>query len=241
MDRLNRDRRIHPRAGLCAWTAYGFCVRFRAPQSPQSAIRPKDPMETLARFIDWPIQPAPFWKVAEPSQANQRLAPIRISNDAVVVIETSGALNSRRAGAKPNAKRSFSKQRVRARRGALGHGQSILIVDDVADVTEMIALFLKHAGFAVTTANSAEDALRITAGSHFDLVISDIGMPEMNGYELAESLRRNDDYNGVPLIAVTGYTEYDDRGRSLRAGFNAHLTKPINPSHLLEIISELLD
>jgi two-component system, chemotaxis family, CheB/CheR fusion protein len=93
----------------------------------------------------------------------------------------------------------------------------------------------------VMTANSAANALRLTADTHFDLIISDIGMPEMNGYELAESLRNRDDYSHTPLIAVTGYTEYDDRGRSLRAGFNAHLTKPINPSQLLEIISKLLN
>jgi len=196
-------------------------------------------METLARCIGWPIQPAPFWKVAEPSQANKPLNTIGISNDTGVAIKRV-ALAAGRAFAKPNAKRSFSRQSARATRGARGHGQSILIVDDVADVTEMIALFLKHAGFDVTTANSAEDALHITAVSHFDLIISDIGMPQINGYELAESLRNRGDYSDTPLIAVTGYTEYDDRGRSVRAGFNAHLTKPINPSQLLEIISELL-
>ena len=124
--------------------------------------------------------------------------------------------------------------------GARARGKSILIVDDVVDVTEMIGLFLKHAGFDVTTANSADRALRLTADTHFDLIISDIGMPEMNGYELAQSLRTRTDYVETPLIAVTGYTEYDDRGRSLEAGFNAHLTKPINPSQLLEIVSELL-
>ena len=197
-------------------------------------------MEALARRIVWPIQPAPFWKMAEPSQANKPLETIGISNDAGVAIKTLVALNPG-AFAKPNAKRSFSKQPARSRRGARAHGQSILIVDDVADVTEMIGLFLKHAGFDVTTANSAEDALHITAQSHFDLIISDIGMPQMNGYELAESLRNRGDYSDTPLIAVTGYTEYDDRGRSLRAGFDAHLTKPINPSQLLEIISKLLD
>ena len=197
-------------------------------------------MEALARRIVWPIQPAPFWKMAEPSQANKSLDTIGISDDAGVAIRMLGAPNSG-AFAKPNAKRSFSKQTVRSRRGAPGHGQSILIVDDVADVTEMIALFLKHAGFEVTTANSADSALRLTADTHFDLIISDIGMPEMNGYELAESLRNRDDYSTTPLIAVTGYTEYDDLGRSLRAGFNAHLTKPINPSQLLEIVSKLLD
>ncbi|HEX7723572.1 MAG TPA: response regulator [Pyrinomonadaceae bacterium] len=178
--------------------------------------------------------------MAEPSQANKPLDTIGISNDAGIAIKTLDALNPG-AFAKPNAKRSFSKQPVRARRGARAHGQSILIVDDVADVTEMIGLFLKHAGFEVTTANSAASALRLTADTHFDLIISDIGMPEMNGYELAQSLRNRDDYSNTPLIAVTGYTEYDDRGRSLRAGFDAHLTKPINPSQLLEIINKLLD
>ena len=197
-------------------------------------------MEAFARRIVWPIQPAPFWKLAELSQASKPLDAIEISNDAGVAIKTLVALNPG-AFAKPNAKRSFSKQPMRSRRGARAHGQSILIVDDVADVTEMIALFLKHAGFEVTTANSAGSALRLTADSHFDLIISDIGMPEMNGYELAESLRNRDEYSHTPLIAVTGYTEYDDRGRSLRAGFNAHLTKPINPSRLLEIVSEVLD
>ena len=116
----------------------------------------------------------------------------------------------------------------------------ILVVDDVADVTEMIALFLKHAGFEVATANSAATALMITSQDQFDLIISDIGMPEMNGYDLAESLRKSDAYQATPMIAVTGYTEYDDRGRSFEAGFNAHLTKPINPSRLLSLIGDLL-
>ena len=104
----------------------------------------------------------------------------------------------------------------------------------------MIALFLKHAGFDVMTANSAKNALQITSQSRFDLIISDIGMPEMNGYDLVQSLRSSDRYQMTPMIAVTGYTEYDDRGRSLEAGFNAHLTKPINPSRLLALIGDLL-
>lgn len=118
--------------------------------------------------------------------------------------------------------------------------QRVLVVDDVIDVTDMIALFLKHAGYEVATANSANNALQLAADQVFDLIISDIGMPEMNGYELAESLRGLNDYRTTPLIAVTGYTEYDDRGRSLRAGFDAHLTKPINPSQLLELVSRYL-
>lgn len=137
-------------------------------------------------------------------------------------------------------RKSAGKRSAPATRGAPAVWRRVLIVDDVADVTEMISLFLKHAGFDVTTANSAAKALQLAADRHFDLVISDIGMPEMNGYELAESLRAQPDYQTTPLIAVTGYTEYDDRGRSLKHGFDAHLTKPINPSQLLDLIDELL-
>ena len=118
---------------------------------------------------------------------------------------------------------------------------SVLVVDDVPDVTEMIGLFLKHAGYEVATADSAPAALRLANERAFDVIISDIGMPEMNGYELAESLRRRSEYQGIPIIAVTGYSEYDDRGRALRSGFNAHLTKPIDPSELLLLMNELLD
>jgi CheY-like chemotaxis protein len=117
----------------------------------------------------------------------------------------------------------------------------VLVVDDVPDVTEMIGLFLKHAGYEVATADSAPAALRLAYERAFDVIISDIGMPEMNGYELAESLRRRAEYQGIPIIAVTGYSEYDDRGRALRSGFNAHLTKPIDPSELLQLMNELLD
>jgi len=117
---------------------------------------------------------------------------------------------------------------------------SVLVVDDIPDVTEMIALFLKYAGYDVTTVASAEAALKVASQRKFDLVISDIGMPEMSGYELAEALRHLSDYREIPIIAVTGYSEYDDRKRALKSGFNAHLTKPIDPARLLDLINELL-
>ena len=104
----------------------------------------------------------------------------------------------------------------------------------------MIELLLKHAGYDVATADSAKAALQLARKKHFDLVISDIGMPEMNGYELATALRDLAAYNNTPLIAVTGYSEYDDRGRAVQAGFNVHLAKPIEPSQLLNLMSELL-
>lgn len=147
----------------------------------------------------------------------------------------SQSVAKKRPGSRLAKRPSSAKERSRDTR------QTVLVVDDVADVTDMLALFLKHAGYNVTTANSAGAALELAGTEHFDLVISDIGMPEMNGYELVESLRTQSQYEATPMIAVTGYTEYDDRGRSLRAGFNAHLTKPINPSQLLELIEGLLN
>jgi CheY-like chemotaxis protein len=134
-------------------------------------------------------------------------------------------------GPRKPAKRKQSSRRLKHR---------VLIVDDVPDVTEMIGLFLKHAGYEVATADSAPAALRLAHERAFDVIISDIGMPDMNGYELAESLRSCAEYQGIPIIAVTGYSEYDDRGRALQSGFNAHLTKPIDPSELLKLMNELL-
>jgi CheY-like chemotaxis protein len=119
--------------------------------------------------------------------------------------------------------------------------RSVLVVDDVPDVTEMIGLFLRHAGYDVATADSAIIALQMAQARAFDVVISDIGMPEMNGCELAACLRRRVEYQRIPLIAVTGFSEYDDRGLTLRAGFTAHLTKPIDPTELLHLIAKLLD
>ena len=64
-------------------------------------------------------------------------------------------------------------------------------------------------------------------------------MPEMNGYELAKALRSLPGYESVPMVAVTGYSMFDDRNRSLVAGFTEHLTKPIDPRAFLELIERL--
>jgi two-component system, chemotaxis family, CheB/CheR fusion protein len=144
------------------------------------------------------------------------------------------------ASKSPKTGRSPKRSTQPRRTSSLPQHPRVLVVDDVADVTEMIALFLKHAGYDVATAASANVALLLAGQQDFDLVISDIGMPEMNGYELVESLRTLSKYQAIPIIAVTGYSEYDDRERALRAGFSAHLTKPIDPSQLLSLITKLL-
>lgn len=150
------------------------------------------------------------------------------------------ALNANQAFGRGPTKATVPGKSRQRKASSRSFKRCVLVVDDVTDVTEMIGLFLKHAGYDVATADSASAALRLANERAFDVIISDIGMPEMNGYELAESLRRRAEYQGIPIIAVTGYSEYDDRGRALRSGFNAHLTKPINPSELLKLMNDLL-
>jgi|ERR1044071_522849 CheY-like chemotaxis protein len=116
-----------------------------------------------------------------------------------------------------------------------------LVVDDAPDVTEMIATLLQHAGYHAVMAFSAAEALEAARAEQFEVVVSDIGMPGMNGYDLAVALRALPEYKSVPLIAVTGFSMYDDRGRALESGFNAHMTKPINPMSLLDLIKSLRD
>jgi len=117
--------------------------------------------------------------------------------------------------------------------------RSVLVIDDVSDVTEMLSVLLTHAGYEVAAASSAPEALALARDRRFDMVISDIGMPDMNGYELAETLRLQPGYENVPMVAVTGFSMFDDRNRSLTAGFNAHVTKPIDPRSFLELIEQL--
>ena len=130
----------------------------------------------------------------------------------------------------PNAQKADHEERSR---------RSALVVDDVADVTEMLAVVLSHAGYNVVTAASAPAALKAARERQFDVIISDIGMPDMNGYQLAREVRQLPGYEAVPMVAVTGYSMFDDRERSTKAGFNAHMTKPIDPRALLDLIEQL--
>ena len=113
-----------------------------------------------------------------------------------------------------------------------------LVVDDAPDVTEMLAMLLSYVGYETVAAFSAAEALEIAQTRQFDIIVSDIGMPGMNGYELAEALRRIPNYESVPMVAVTGFAMYDDRDRAFESGFNAFMTKPVNPLALLELLHQ---
>lgn len=117
--------------------------------------------------------------------------------------------------------------------------RSALVVDDAPDIALMLAFYLKRAGYRVVPVFSSSEALDAARGEHFDVVISDIGLPIMDGYELARKLRALQDYLATPMIAVTGFSEYDDQQKALSAGFNAHVRKPVDPTKLVELIEQL--
>ena len=115
----------------------------------------------------------------------------------------------------------------------------VLVVDDAPDITLMLACFLEKAGYRVRPVFSAGEALDAVRNERFDVIISDIGLPGMDGYGLAKELRALRDYRSTPLIAVTGFTEHSDQRDAFDAGFDAHLTKPVDPSKLIELMGQL--
>ncbi|HSY39744.1 MAG TPA: ATP-binding protein, partial [Polyangia bacterium] len=112
---------------------------------------------------------------------------------------------------------------------ASGAGKRILVVDDNEDAAESIADLLRDLGYEIETAYDGPAALRIASVFRPEVCLVDIGLPAMDGYELAKRLRESQHLpGGARLIAVTGYGQETDRVRSLEAGFDHHLVKPVN-------------
>ncbi len=114
--------------------------------------------------------------------------------------------------------------------------RNILIVEDNEDAREMLRVMLDVAGHQVRDAGNAADALRMAAGEVPDVMILDIGLPDMDGYELAARVRESAWGEGVLLIALTGYGQAEDKRRALEAGFDAHATKPVLPEQIEALI-----
>jgi signal transduction histidine kinase len=117
--------------------------------------------------------------------------------------------------------------------------QSVLVVEDSADTLLLLNVLFENRGCRVMTAQSAAEALQIAESETPDIIISDIGMPEMSGYELLKSLRRLPGMEHVPALAITGYATEEDRQRALAAGFTAHIAKPVDPDELFELVQRL--
>jgi PAS domain S-box-containing protein len=120
-------------------------------------------------------------------------------------------------------------------------GLYILVVDDEPDSCEFAGFVLKQAGASVVSVNHASDALVRLTRSRFDLLLSDIGMPDMDGYMLIQQVRaRSPEHGGkIAAIALTAYAGEMDHQRALQAGFHAHVSKPIEPERLIEVVASL--
>jgi PAS domain S-box-containing protein len=118
-------------------------------------------------------------------------------------------------------------------------GLHVMVVDDEASVRELLALTLAKCGASVTMASSVEDALALLPNLSPDVVVSDIAMPGVDGYEFLRQLRARVDARGaeLPVIALTAYASTQDRERALAAGFDRHLTKPVDPVELVRVIA----
>jgi CheY-like chemotaxis protein len=119
-------------------------------------------------------------------------------------------------------------------------GVRVLLVEDELDALDVLADFLREQGAAVFAVPSARRALADLGAAHPDVIVSDIGMPEMDGISLIRSVRRlGGEPAGTPAIALTAFARAEDRDRALEAGYQKYLTKPVELARLARAIAEL--
>lgn len=112
----------------------------------------------------------------------------------------------------------------------------VMIVDDNTDLTDIIGTLLEYFGYEVTAVSNGNDALEKAKESHPDVILCDIGLPGMDGYAVARAIRNKKEFDGIYLIALSGYALTKDIERSLDAGFNKHIVKPVNIEELQKIL-----
>ena len=120
-------------------------------------------------------------------------------------------------------------------------GLRVLLVDDESDSRELVNLVLEECGAEVVTAESASEAFEAIGREKFHIIISDIGMPDEDGFSLIGRIRRLTDEQGgnTPAIALTAYARPEDRVRALRSGFQMHIAKPAEPAELIAVVANL--
>lgn len=117
----------------------------------------------------------------------------------------------------------------------------VLIVEDQPDTLAMLAANFQSRGYETIPCSSALEALRIADRDAFDIIISDIAMPLMDGLQLIADLRRKQGLESIPAIALTGYASQNDADTAIAAGFDLHLSKPIDPAELAAAVETLLN
>lgn len=119
------------------------------------------------------------------------------------------------------------------------NGVKVLLVDDSAEVLEVLNMLLEMEGAQVSAFSDPLSALETAGEAHYDLIISDIGMPKMNGHELMRELRKIGHLRQVPAVALTGYGASSDQKKTADSGFNSHVSKPVTHEALINLIETL--
>jgi len=115
------------------------------------------------------------------------------------------------------------------------HGLRVLVVDDDPETLDMLKFLLTQCGAEVTTATSVREAVQVLEHSRINVLVSDLAMPDEDGYDLIRQVRKRARGN-MPAIALSAYTGSEDRERALAAGFQLHLAKPIAPAELVSAL-----
>lgn len=118
-------------------------------------------------------------------------------------------------------------------------GRRILVVEDNADAADLLRMVLEDRGHVVTIASTGLEALEVARAFGFDVVLCDIGLPAMSGYDVARAIRAEPALRTLPLVALTGYATPDDVQRAHEAGFDLHLSKPPDTERLAHVVAEL--
>ena len=111
-----------------------------------------------------------------------------------------------------------------------------VVCDDAADLRELVADLLRIKGHDVTVVEDGPSAVRVISAEKPDVALIDIGLPDMDGYEVARTLRRDMTEHRVRLIAMTGYGQATDRAAALQAGFDAHIVKPASADKIMRAL-----
>lgn len=116
----------------------------------------------------------------------------------------------------------------------------ILLVEDNLDARETLRLLLELEGHRVVPAETGERAIALALAHSFTLALIDIGLPDIDGYQVARQIRASGSCTKTRLVALTGYTQPEDVRRAMAAGFDAHVVKPVDPDALTQMLSDLL-
>jgi signal transduction histidine kinase len=120
-------------------------------------------------------------------------------------------------------------------------GLRVLVVDDEPDARRVLVMVLEQVGAIVTAASSVRDAMHALAEARPEVLVSDLGMPEEDGFDLIRQVRdRGYDASDLPAVALTAFVQKDDARRALLSGFQVHVPKPVDPHHLISVIASLV-